>query len=61
MSCDITDPNYQNCTKIIDKLEELEASETLATILTSLVFNFKDARDYVLNYHSDLLEEEEDL
>ena len=59
MGCDITDPNYQNCIRIIDKLEEIEASETLASILTSLVFNYKEAREYVLNYHSDIIEEEE--
>ena len=59
MGCDISDPNYRNCIKIIDKLEDLEASETLASILTSLVFNYKEAREYVLNYHSDIIEEEE--
>ena len=59
MGCDINNPDYQNCIKIIDKLEDLEASEILASILTSLVFNYEEAREHVLNYHSDVIEEEE--
>lgn len=61
MGCDINDIDYQNCIKIIDRLEELEASETLASILTSIVFNYEGARNFLLNYHSDVIEEEEDL
>ena len=59
MPYNITDPNYQKCCKIIDRLEDLEATEAMASILTCLVFNYKDAMEYVLNYHSDVLEEEE--
>ena len=60
MVCEITDPNYQRCCKIIDKLEDLEATEAMASILTCLIFNYKEAMEYVVNYHSDVLEEEED-
>ena len=59
MGCDINDPDYQKCIQIIDKLEDLEASEILASILISIVYNYEEAREYLLNYHSDVIEEEE--
>ena len=60
MGCDITDPNYQKCIKI-GRLEELKASETLASILTAIIYNYKEPREYLLNYHSAIIKEEEDL
>ena len=59
MSHDIDDIEYKKCVQIIDRLEDLEATEALASMLVCLCFNYDDAKNYILNYHSDVIDEEE--
>lgn len=60
MSHDITDEDYQTCCKIAEKLEDLGEDKILAQIIINLCFNYDEAKDYVVNYYSEIIEEEED-
>lgn len=60
MSHDINDEDYQTCCKIAEKLEDLGESRALAQLIINLCFNYDEAKDYVVNYYSDVIEIEEE-
>lgn len=55
----VEDKDYQKCCDIIGRLGDLE-SEFMVDLLISLSANYKDVRDYIINYYSDVLEEDEE-
>lgn len=54
----VEDKDYQKCCRIIDRLGDLD-EEFMMDLLTSLSANYKEVRDYIINYYSEVLEEEE--
>lgn len=54
----IDDLKYQQCCGIADKLEELD-SKILSQLLICIFANFPETRDYVLNLHYDIVDENE--
>lgn len=50
--------DYGTCCEIIDRLEDFQAEDVIANILRCVCANYPEASAYVVNYHSDILEEE---
>lgn len=58
MSHNVNDPDYVKVCNIVDRLIELDVSSVLGDLIINLCFNYDEAKDYILNYHSDILDEE---
>lgn len=56
----VEDNDFKECCDIIEKLGNL-GSEFMVDLLISLSANYKDVRNYILNYYSELLDEEEEF
>ncbi len=56
----VEDNDFKECCDIIEKLGDLD-SEFMVNLLISLSANYKDVRNHILNYYSELLDEEEEF
>ena len=54
----IDDKDYKDCCKIINKLSEYD-NVFMEDLLICLCANYKDVREYILNYYSEELEQRE--